>query len=366
MTIDETLKAAAYKPTGFDYMRLILASGVIAQHSVNVSDGAEAAKQLFHTEWRAVFAIILPMFFSLSGFLVAGSLFRCRTLVSFMSLRILRLGPALAGEVILSAIIIGPFLTTYSVLDYVRDDRFPVYFLNIVGYIHYELPGVFAGNPWPNTVNLQLWTIPYELKCYLVLAGLALTGLVRRRLLLLLVAIGIQTAMAAYVMATHPVLETVVSGRILVFCFVWGIVFYCYRDKIPMNWLLFVVALLATIILLSLPGGDDLVAIPACYVTVYLGLLTPRKPKFLFSGDYSYGMYLYGFPIQQLVASISPDTRHWYVSILLSIPAAFLVANLSWRFIESPALSLKSRVPGFEERVLSFVPGRVRDFLVRT
>lgn len=358
------MKSCSYKPTGFDYMRLLLACGVIVQHSFNVSYGLGPATEMFHTWLRPIFAVILPMFFALSGFLVAGSLFRCRSLVSFMSLRIIRLIPALACEVLLSAILIGPLISAVPISAYFDDQELYVYFFNIIGYIHYELPGVFLDNPWPRIVNTQLWTIPYELKCYVALAALAITRIVWHRAFLLAMAIGVQFLLMAYVVTMHPQLATLVSGRILVFCFVWGIIFYIYRERVVLSPALFAGSGILTLVLLSVPGGDYLIAIPATYVTAYLGLQTPRKPKFLFSGDYSYGMYLYGFPIQQLVASVSPLTHHWLVNILISVPLAFLIANISWRLVESPALRLKSRIPVLEDKILGVVPSRLRTLVL--
>ena len=117
--------------------------------------------------------MILALFFSLSGFLVTASLQRCKSLISFLGLRVLRIGPALAVETTLSAIIIGSIFTELPLAQYVADPKLHAYFLNIVGDIQYELPGVFLHNPMPDVVNAQLWTVPYELWCYVVLALLA-------------------------------------------------------------------------------------------------------------------------------------------------------------------------------------------------
>jgi peptidoglycan/LPS O-acetylase OafA/YrhL len=113
--------------------------------------------------------MILPMFFALSGFLVTGSLFRTRTLTEFIALRLLRLVPALAVEVTLSAVVLGALFTSLPIGQYFSDPAFWKYFLNIAGRIHYSLPGVFQDNPIP-IVNISLWTIPYELEWYLISA----------------------------------------------------------------------------------------------------------------------------------------------------------------------------------------------------
>ncbi len=96
-------------------------------------------------------------------------------------------------------------------------------------------------------------------------------------------------------------------------------------------------------------------ALPAAYVTIYLGLLNPYKISLLSKGDYSYGLYLYGFPIQQALASMGPEVHHWWLNPLLAWPCALAVAIVSWKFIESPALSLRKHLPPIEARWLDFL-----------
>ena len=125
---------------------------------------------------------VLPIFFALSGFLVAASLVRTRSMPIFLGLRGLRILPALLVEITLSALLLGPLLTGFSLRDYYTGTEFFQYFLNCIGYIHYHLPGVFLTHPVPRTVNGSLWTVPYEAKCYLALAALAILGLSKRPL----------------------------------------------------------------------------------------------------------------------------------------------------------------------------------------
>lgn len=165
--------------SGFDYLRLILAIGVLAWHSYPLTQGDVAAGQFMSGWGGALVRLILPMFFALSGFLVAASLER-NTLGTFLAFRALRIAPALVVEITLSALILGPLLTTFSIGDYFGDPRLAKYFLNVVGYIHYQLPGLFAQNIYPNVVNGSLWTVPFELECYCALVVLALLRVMHR------------------------------------------------------------------------------------------------------------------------------------------------------------------------------------------
>ena len=98
--------------------------------------------------------------------------------------------------------------------------------------------------------------------------------------------------------------------------------------------------------------ATSFISFPAAYLTVYLGLLNPRRTKFLLSGDYSYGMYLYGYPIQQSFTALGAWTYSWWLNMAVTWPLAFGLAAFSWWFIEKPALSLKGALLRFEDFAL--------------
>ena len=168
MTLSERLRATKGRPAGFDYMRVGLASLIVVWHTVITSYGIEAQNALALGPTRPFWALLLPMFFALSGFLVSGSLERSRTLIGFLGLRVIRLFPALAVELLIAMMIIGPVFTVLPLASYFSDTVFQSYALNMLGIVHYYLPGVFLGNP-AQQVNAQLWTLPFELKCYIAI-----------------------------------------------------------------------------------------------------------------------------------------------------------------------------------------------------
>ncbi|MBB3951167.1 acyltransferase family protein [Aureimonas jatrophae] len=359
LTLERKMRLAENRPAGFDYMRLGLAAAVILQHTINVSYGQSAAVAFFSTPARGIAALILPMFFALSGFLVAGSLVRSATLISFGGLRILRIVPALAVEVTLSALLLGPYFTALPLSEYFSSPIFYAYFLNIIGEIHFVLPGVFLDNPVPSTVNGQLWTIPYELKCYVILAALALFGACTRRGLLLIALFVGQVAMLLWAMIADPAWTPIVPGMILVASFLAGILLFQFRARVAWSPALFAVALIATVALLLIPKGDYLVALPLAYVTAFLGLCHPPRLKLLLSGDYSYGLFLYGFPIQQAVAALLGDHQNWLLNFLLTMPFAIAIAVFSWWCVEKPSLKAKPALVRFESWVCRLLPSRL-------
>ena len=347
-SLEERLQATRWRPSGFDYMRVVLALGVICWHSSLTSYGGAVHSWLADLVLFPLAIFILPMFFSLSGFLVAGSLERSKTFLTFLGLRVFRIMPALAVEVLLSALILGPLLTTLPLRDYFRDPQFHAYFLNIVGDIHYLLPGVFASNPFP-LVNGQLWTVPYELACYIALTLLAVTGIFQQRWWLFLSLMAFYAAQVGNtILRTNEEMKGA-GGSTLVMSFIAGLVLYRYRNRIPWSLRLFLLASAVSVALIFVPNGVRFSALPIAYVTMYLGMRNPPRNKIVLSGDYSYGLYLYGFPVQQAIMAISPALRHWYLNLLVAIPCAIVVATGSWWLVERPALAQRKRLKQLED-----------------
>ena len=351
-SLADQLALSRSRPAGFDYMRIVLAATIICLHSANVTLGLDRAMEIVG-HLRMLNAMILALFFALSGFLVTASLLRCKSLISFIGLRVLRIAPALVVETMLSAIIIGPIFTALPLAQYFADPKFYAYFHNIVGDIHFELPGVFLHNPVPDLVNAQLWTVPYELWCYVILALLAVTTICFNRVVYLGFLVFAQLGLACYDIYHWNELFIHLRPHLLVFCFLLGVGFYLWRDRVPFNRATCLFALLLCTAGMASGRCDAIFAAPAAYVACYLGLMNPRRSWIVSSGDYSYGMYLYGFVIQQCIAAFGPSVQYWYLNVLISLPIAFGVAVASWHLVEKLALRLRGQLERFEAAVLS-------------
>lgn len=352
-SLADQLALSNNRPAGFDYMRIALAAAIICLHGANVTLGLDRAMEVVG-HFRMVNAMLLAFFFALSGFLVTASLLRCKSLISFVGLRVLRIVPALVVETTLSAVIIGPLCTALPLGDYFADAKFHAYFLNIVGDIHFELPGVFLHNPSAGLVNAQLWTVPYELWCYAILALLAAITVCFNRVLYLGFLVLTQVGLVCYDIDHSDQLFIHLRPHLLVFCFLLGVGFYLWRDKVPFNRATCLFAFLLCAAGLAGGRGDAMFAAPAAYVACYLGLMNPPRSWIVSSGDYSYGMYLYGFVIQQCVAAaFGPSMQSWPLNVLISLPVAFGVAVASWHLVEKHAPRLRDRLERFEAAVLS-------------
>lgn len=308
---------------------------------------------------------IVPMFFALSGFLVTTSLYRLNSLKVYLTFRVLRLFPALIVEVCLAALLLGPILTSLSLTEYFTDGQLYGYFLNIIGLVHYILPGLFTENPLPQVVNGSLWTIPYELECYIFLAIFFALGFYGRRwkvaaifalLTVLVMLLGFTSAKGVVVAIKDMILDpvdvranlqeakgvnAVEISRILVACFFAGSLIYVWRATIPLHWTLGVLSGVLSYVMLLSPDWYLYTPLPISYFTVWLGLLNLPNNRVLDSGDYSYGIYLYAFPIQQGVAYSGLVEGNYLAHVAVSLCVVSLFAVFSWHVIEKPCLKLK-------------------------
>lgn len=356
LTISQRLDDVNQRPSGFDFLRIFLSFAVVLWHSYPISYGLDA-RFLLPPAMKSVTGPILPMFFALSGFLVAGSLLRCKTLISFLGLRVIRIFPALTVEVLLSALLIGPLMTSLPVMEYFSNHLFYRYFYNIVGHIQFVLPGLYLDNPIPHVVNGQLWTVPYELICYVSLAIFVLfLGSKRKYAFIGLVALlllwdasdvirGIVTADPEP--ATNA-FRFAVSGRLLVASFAAGVTLYIFREELPFSNLAGWACLLLGAACFQIPGYNWIAILLLSYATIWLGLTNFRKPFFLRYADYSYGIFLYGFVVQQAVAHLLPEWREWYWNFPITLLALIPLSAFSWHLIEKPCQSWRTTVFAFE------------------
>jgi peptidoglycan/LPS O-acetylase OafA/YrhL len=357
---------------GFDLLRLVLATLILLSHTswlvgtsgvmtsilnsifhlspeiastlaqVTATVGNDPTVHQLTGLGRPITLSYLPMFFALSGFLVTGSALRTRRLTPFLGLRVLRLLPALFVEVTLSAIILGAVFTDLPLSHYYTEPMFWAYFLNIVGDVHLHLPGVFTNNT-TDVVNSNLWTLPWEFQCYVVMSFMIITGILyyRKAVALLFGAATIALIYASLVNG-FQVVPAQVGGPTLVYYFVAGALMFLWRDKIIFHEGLFFIAAGTCYILMMSSKMVFIYPALLTYITVFIGLFPFPRFSLLKSGDYSYGIYLYGFPVTQaLVAGFPILHSNLAVAAPLAILATGAFAALSWHGVEKHCLKLK-------------------------
>jgi peptidoglycan/LPS O-acetylase OafA/YrhL len=347
---------------GFDFLRIFLATGIIAWHVASLSGHVDLARASGF--WFSEYMLV-PMFFALSGFLVAGSGMRLSA-KNFLLNRAARILPALVADIIFAALLIGPLVTTLPARHYFTDATFFSYFLNIAGWIHYSLPGVFESNPSPE-VNGALWTVPFEIGCYVILIGLIISGAIKRpKFVVLLTCASLIVGIPLRLMTSHLVgdhasfIETLAMdfflfrGSLLWPSFLIGIVLYQLRYYVPFSKTA-AISLVCLAILVSAFGNVTVlfgnasahaITLPLLgYLTVMIGLSPmPRLPGFG-TGDYSYGLYLYHTPFLQLLIHCFPRAwigDWWWTLFLAGFPLSMTAAVISWHLFEHPVLKLRN------------------------
>jgi peptidoglycan/LPS O-acetylase OafA/YrhL len=291
------------------------------------------------------------MFFALSGFLVTGSAMRL-ALGPFALSRFLRIAPALIVDTAVSILAFGMAFTTLPKSTYFLHPQTMSYWLNCLGDIHYLLPGVFEHNPW-RQINKSLWTIPSELLCYVAIGFLMATSMLKKPLVAgagIAAIMMIDIAFHNFGGAFHFPMERELAGPTgkLVCFFLAGSITYVMRDRVPVSSILAVACVLyIAVFSVTMPesfGQHVGFAIGACialpYLVAWLGIQPLPVPWPFKTGDYSYGVYLYAFPIQQTVVYLT-GTRSPLVVMALSILPVILLATLSWHFVEKPTLKLR-------------------------
>lgn len=264
----------------------------------------------------------------MSGYLVSASLARADSLAGFLGLRLLRLGPALLVVVAASVFLLGPSLGDRAAGDYFASAQTWRYFTNLAGRAQFFLPGLFEANARSGVVNGSLWTIPLEAQCYLALglAGVLARGRLRLGLL----------AVAALLLLLPPVAALLPAPDLLL-AFVCGAILYHAGRDIP-RW----AAPLLLVAAFALAAMNQaLCALPLAGAIIALKQV--RLPPWLTRADYSYGLYLTGFPVEQALLQMRPHL-HWPVLLLLAVAVAGLLAAGLWHGIERPLLRRKHRL----------------------
>ncbi len=348
---------------GFRLLRMALAICVIFVHA-SLLDGAAAAEQWwpYGARW-ALNNFSVPMFFVMSGFLVTASVMRTRV-DQFLVNRLVRLVPGLVVVILVCALVLGPLVTTVPLGSYFGDRTFYIYLLNTVGLHRDALPGVFQDNP-ETLVNGSLWTLPHEVVCYILLSLLTATGALRRRTLVLAATIALYATAILLAALDRAGVHFPFSAAVdyvflwrgaahLVPQFLTGVLFYQYREHIPYSGWLAGGAVLG-LVAIAVFGNPDWQTNPVVwavsaplfgYLAIFLGLSGWFVLPVLVGIDYSYGIFLYGYPVQQTLSHLMHGSHNYLLFFLFSLIPTLVLAALSWHFVEKPALSLRKRVRG--------------------
>ncbi len=355
-TFQDRLDAVGGFGPGFDLVRLVLCYEVMVWHCIALTTGGIEAG-LASPVWLP-FSLMVPMFFTLSGFLVTASALRL-PLKDYLLNRGARILPALFAVTAFAMLVAGPLATSLPLADYFSDPGFWRHARNLAALVEYRLPGVFAGNVYPDVVNGSLWTVRWEIGCYVMMAIMVACGIARRAWMVPVLALGWAGAwvvLAAMDLSLPGCAGKLVgqifgAGGLLYPYFLGGATIWMFRHRLPWHG-----GIAAACVLLIMAGSlllDGrhwheaplkilLMIVPSAYLVAWAGLQKLPVPRLYRGGDYSYGVYLWHFPVLQTIQHFLGFDQWWQLLLVGFLPVTLLAAA-SWHLIEAPVLALRKR-----------------------
>lgn len=332
----------------FNLLRILAAAAVLVSHAYPICFGPGTPEPLDHVLGMSLGTLAVLTFFAISGYFIAQSFHNSRGVIDFSIARILRIYPGLLTVLVLTVFCLGPVFTTSDLVTYFSDRQTLLYTPRnlILWPLQYELPGVFNHNVYPAAINGSLWTLIYEVGCYAMVAAVGLLGLTfnRRRFLGFLIAYGVcYIAAIPLLRSSHDHLTILRNAHLLSFPFLIGMTLFHFREQLPPRLTSLIILGSASALAYRSAWYQELFVLAWSYGIFYLGFLS-CQPLQVYNrlGDYSYGMYIYAFPIQQIVAALKQCTP--FIMIILSLPLTLFFAVLSWHLIEKRALAQKAAV----------------------
>ncbi|MFH0128785.1 acyltransferase family protein [Variovorax sp. VaC1] len=334
------------KTNNVEFARLLAAVLVLCSHGFTLYGLPEP----FHvfTGGLSLGTLAVYIFFILSGYLIAQSWVADPNAPRFLLRRALRILPALYVFFIVGYLLVGPFITTLPADEYFSRANVTAFLKQFnVSDILGTLPGTFADNPLPNAFNGSLWTIQYEVSCYLVLLALGVVGVYKSRKLVAIAAVGF-FATYLYAKFTHPVWTFLhINGAQwfdLAAFFFYASALFMWREKRWLQSLAWPAVALIAFVLLK--GNALVIALHVVLPPAFL-VLALRDSQGINRvgnyGDYSYGMYIYAFPVQQLLMLFFGEKISLWTFQVLTLLGTFACAFASWHLIEKQALRLKPK-----------------------
>lgn len=345
------------KNNTFDYIRIILALFVIFAHSYPIFYGIGTkdiiTDKILKTVSLGRFAVI--GFFILSGFMITQSILHSKNMKEFILKRVIRIFPALIVMLLLTVFALGPMVYGGNIVDYFKNASVWKYLgqnINLFGNTAYTIEGVFTNNPYTGAINGSLWTLKHEFILYIVLMVLSMcTVLKNKKAMLALTGVSIVTFVLS--IPLNPILECFTHIGIVMeineftqlsMYFFIGVSIYLYKDKIKMSFPYFILTIIILFIGICLNATKYVLIVTMPYIIMYLGTFKFSKNFLGKIGDLSYGLYIYAFPIQQLLVFYFKNNLTIWTYMLSAIAVTSIFAILSTVLIDNNIKKLKDKI----------------------
>lgn len=360
--------ARAFDPknNAFGFFRLALAVLVVFSHSYRLGGFGIEPLDVFTKGRHSIGQVSVAMFFVLSGFLICRSASATSSVARFLWHRFLRIYPGYWMCLVLCAVVFAPLAAFIEFGNPLRVFSTPwnssqSFLINNAALFHANglsiggillikpntIAGLLRNNPLPGMINGPLWTLPFEVSCYLAVAALAAVGVLRRaRWIVLAIFTGLWFLHAFGYLNPDGFWRCfpyIAMKELVMLClyFFAGSVCFLYREKIRHSAAIFVISLV--VLGASLPFGAFGLVAPIALTYAFLWLVfTLRFGRFETKGDFSYGVYIYAFPVQQGLSLIHIQEEGFGLYFTCSLLLTLVLAFLSYRLIEAPCLRWKT------------------------
>ncbi len=348
------------RDNNFNLIRFVAASMVLFSHSFALSIGSGLAEPLRKTLDMTFGTIAVDIFFITSGFLITGSMLTKKNLVAFVWARVLRIYPALIIAMLFCVFVVGFYFTELSSYSYLSNPnilKFLLKNISLFGGVNHYLPGVFEDVPYKGTVNGSLWTLPWEIRMYTILVLLGSISFPMKRFGKIL--FGYTVVGIAFVSTMMYIFNNIavfvdndgINNTLeLLSMFFMGAAFYILKGKIALsNKIIVLMCLILSFSLVERRIFFIFYNLFIAYIVFYLAYIPSGKIRnFNKFGDYSYGLYIYAFPVQQSIAALVQNISV-EIMLITSFSITLIIAVLSWHLIEKKFLQMRDHYIVFEK-----------------
>lgn len=322
------------KSENLHFMRFLAAILVIISHSFPFGMGSLEGEWFIEltNSQLTMGGFAVSIFFFCGGYLITMSMEKSKSTFKYFEARIIRLIPPLFFVTFI-LVILGGLLTNLSPIEYYTSAGTWKYLLNSIFILTHNLPGVFVGNINGSAVNGALWTLPVEFVCYVLCFIAYKLGLINKKRFPWSVPLVILGTIAVWKIGGMIPLAREVIRPVLLFYI--GMGYWIYREHILLSTKYALIAVIGFILcfILNLGNVGMLFFFPYIMMTLWFGT-KQCSSKIGKLGNYSYGIYLWGCPVQQTLVQLMGGQMNPYINFLLAIPIAILFGMITYEVAE--------------------------------
>lgn len=329
----------------FLLLRNLAALCIVFTHSFYLSGHGKQELLMLVTNGRCDFSFIgLSIFFSISGYLIAKSALTSSSYKNYLWKRFLRIQPLLIVVTLLT-ILIGAFFTSLSATAYFTHIETYTYLRNIMPVfgVQFHLPQVFTHNILEPGVNGSLWTLVVEERLYLLMLLLFLFKPYHKKIMIgLIVGCNVRYGIAYFLGKPNGYISLPSSTIFYTTLFLNAALFYVaninfakYANRF------FAIGMLILLVCNVMPIAKCIMVLALPFTIVSAAHVKFKQIPYFQFADYTYGIYIISFPIQQILVRKNIAISNPYLFFLTTMVIVLPMAVVSWHFFEKKVLIYK-------------------------